>query len=593
MGTNPDISMIALPAVRSRCIPSAASAVEASTSSAVARALPAISSRPISRRSQSTLTACGRTTSSSSSTTTTSSSRAVLPLHRRTLGLSTAARYLSSTAARQGKLLPPRSDKFKKITKEDIEAFKGITSGVLSTVEEASTASTDELVGYNEDWMGKYKGESKVVLRPKSTEEVSKLVAYCVKENIAITPQGGNTGLVGGSVPVYDEVILNLSGLNKIRAFDEVSGVLTCDAGCILETLDGHCAEKGYIMPLDLGAKGSCHIGGNVATNAGGLRLVRYGSLHGSVLGLEVVLPDEKGTILRSGMGGLRKDNTGYDLKQLFIGSEGTLGLITGISIMTAKRPTSKNVAVLKVPTFDRVQDVFVATRNKLGEVLSAFEFFDQEAYQLVLHHTGQKAPLEGSADGQNAFYILIETSGSNKDHDDEKLGALMEDLMENEIVEDGVLAQDETQMAGLWSLRESIPEACGKSGKVYKYDLSIPVSKMYDLLPDIRARFQEAGLVDDGSIKLTVGYGHVGDSNLHVNIVAKEWSTRVEETLEPWIYEWVSERNGSISAEHGLGVMKAPYIGYSQPPEAVEMMKKLKAVFDPKGLLNPYKYFL
>lgn len=337
------------------------------------------------------------------------------------------------------------------------------------------------------------------------------------------------------------------SGLNKVRHFDQVSGILTCDAGCILEVLDGYCAEKGYIMPLDLGAKGSCHIGGNVATNAGGLRLVRYGSLHGSVLGLEVVLPDEKGTVLRSGMGGLRKDNTGYDLKQLFIGSEGTLGLITGISIMTAKRPTSKNVAVLKVPNFGRVQEVFVATRNKLGEILSAFEFFDHEAYELVLHHTGQKAPFDEAAAssgeegaGSKAFYVLIETSGSNKDHDDEKLGALMEDLMENEVVEDGVLAQDETQMTGLWSLRESIPEACGKSGKVYKYDLSIPVSKMYDLLPDIRSRFKEAGLVDDGSIKLTVGYGHVGDSNLHVNIVASKWDQRVEECIEPWIYEWV-----------------------------------------------------
>ena len=168
--------------------------------------------------------------------------------------------------------------------------------------------------------------------------------------------------------------------MNKIRAFDDVSGVLTCDAGCILEVLDQHCAEKGYIMPLDLGAKGSCHIGGNVATNAGGLRLVRYGSLHGTVLGLEVVLPDEHGTVLRSGMGGLRKDNTGYDLKQLFIGSEGSLGIITGVCILTAKRSTARNVAILKVPSWQKLQEVFVATRNKLGEILSAFEFFDQQA---------------------------------------------------------------------------------------------------------------------------------------------------------------------------------------------------------------------
>jgi FAD/FMN-containing dehydrogenase len=298
-------------------------------------------------------------------------------------------------------------------------------------------------------------------------------------------------------------------------------------------------------MPLDLGAKGSCQIGGNVATNAGGLRLVRYGSLHGTVLGLEVVLPDEKGTILRQGMSGLRKDNTGYDLKQLFIGAEGTLGLITGVCIMTAKRSSAKNVALLKVPDFGRVQDVFVATRTKLGEILSAFEFFDQEAYNLVLHHTGQKAPLE--AGEKAAFYVLIETSGGNKDHDDEKLGGLMEELMENEIVEDGVLAQDETQINDLWSLRESIPEACGKAGKTYKYDLSIPVSKMYDIITAVRERFAERGLDKEDIVKLTVGYGHVGDSNIHVNVVAKAWDTRVEEALEPWIYQWVGKWRRSM----------------------------------------------
>ena len=222
-------------------------------------------------------------------------------------------------------------------------------------------------------------------------------------------------------------------------------------------------------MPLDLGAKGSCHIGGNIATNAGGLRLVRYGSLHGTVLGLEVVLPDESGTVLRSGMGGLRKDNTGYDLKQLFIGAEGTLGLITGVSIMTAKRSKAKNVAVLKVKSFSRVQDVFIKTREKLGEILSAFEFFDQESYDLVLSHTGQKPMLETAEDDDPSFYVLIETSGSNKEHDDEKLSSLVEDLYETEFIEDGVLAQDETQLNKLWNLRESIPEAAGKAGKVYK----------------------------------------------------------------------------------------------------------------------------
>lgn len=205
----------------------------------------------------------------------------------------------------------------------------------MSTID--GSATTDDLQPFNDDWMNKYHGHSQILIKPKTTEEVSAVLKYCNNNNIAVVPQGGNTGLVGGSNPVHDEVILNLSNMNQVRSFDDVSGVLIADAGVILETADNYLAERGFIFPLDLGAKGSCQIGGNVATNAGGLRLLRYGSLHGTVLGLEVVLPD--GTIFDS-LGGLRKDNTGFDLKQLFIGSEGTIGIITGISILAPKRPS-------------------------------------------------------------------------------------------------------------------------------------------------------------------------------------------------------------------------------------------------------------
>jgi len=386
-------------------------------------------------------------------------------------------------------------------------------------------------------------------------------------------------------------VILNLAGLDKIRSFDEVSGILTADAGCILQTLDEHLHTKGHIMPLDLGAKGSCQIGGNVATNAGGLRLLRYGSLHGTVLGLEVVLPDEKGTVLSVGMNGLRKDNTGYDLKQLFIGSEGTLGLITGVSIITPKRSSSTNVALLAVPTFELVQEVFKKTRTQLGEILSAFEFFDQEAFKLSLHHQGGASPI--TEPENRTFYVLIETSGSNKDHDDEKLGGLLEHLLETETVSDGVLADSETQLQSLWALREGVAEAAGKAGKVYKYDLSIPVGEMYGIVEEMRERFKKNGLLQNGSVKEILGYGHLGDGNIHVNVVASKFDPKVEEAIEPWIYEWVASRKGSISAEHGLGLMKAPYISYSQNEDSIETMRKIKTMFDPNLILNPYKYFL
>ncbi|KDE06068.1 hypothetical protein MVLG_03620 [Microbotryum lychnidis-dioicae p1A1 Lamole] len=512
-------------------------------------------------------------------------------------------RQFSTTRPTLGGAVPPRGD-YKQLTAEDVSQFASMmsnpTASLMTTIAapngEWSSAALDDLEGYNKDWLDKYVGRSAIVVKPKSTQEVSKIVAYCYKHRIAIVPQGGNTGLVGGGVPVYDELILSTEGMKEVRHFDEVSGILTCDGGAILESLSNYLHPKGYMMPLDLGAKGSCHIAGNISTNAGGLRLLRYGSLHGTVLGLEVVLPDEKGTVVSVGMpgskgGALRKDNTGYDIKQLFIGAEGTLGIVTGVSILTPRISEAVNVAVLCVPNFEGVQRVFQETRGRLGEILSAFEFWDQEGLELVLHHTGQKAPFEGTPEGGRAFYVLIETSGSNKDHDDEKLGGLLEHLLEKEIIADGVLAQDDAQLLSLWSLRELMPEAAGKLGKVYKYDLSMPVKDMYSLVEEARIRFKEHGLDKDGSIKQTIGYGHIGDGNLHLNIVANKWDERIEEIIEPWVYEATAARNGSISAEHGLGLMKAPYVGYSKSDESIALMQQIRKLFDPRRILSPYKY--
>ncbi|KAE8215841.1 hypothetical protein CF327_g933 [Tilletia walkeri] len=488
-----------------------------------------------------------------------------------------------------------RSSNFTKLNETHIanlaKCLSTPSTSILTTIAApevgVQAVSADELDAYNNDWMDKYHGSSACVIRPKTTDEVSKVMRYCFENRIAVVPQGGNTGLVGGGVPVFDEVIVNLSGLNKIRSFDEVAGTLVCDAGCVLEVLDNFVGEKGYMMPLDLGAKGSCHIGGNVATNAGGLRFLRYGSLHGNVLGLEVVLPD--GTVL-DGLSTLRKDNTGFDLKQLFIGSEGTIGLITGVSIITPRKPNAVNVAVFAVPSFEAVQTTFTTVKQHCGEILSAFEFFDAQSFELVQGYATRavRDPFED----RHPFYVLIETSGSKKEHDDEKLEGLLEHLLESETITDGVLAQDTTQVSGLWALRESIPEAAGKMGKVFKYDLSMPVEKMNELVDVMRARFEEKGMMGEGKgIKTVVGYGHIGDGNLHINIVADSYAPEIEAVIEPYIYEWIAEQNGSISAEHGLGLMKATKIGYSKSQTSIEYMKKIKTAFDPEGILNPYKY--
>ncbi|KAF9427518.1 hypothetical protein BGZ94_004748 [Podila epigama] len=474
-----------------------------------------------------------------------------------------------------------RNTSFKKLTEKDIAHFRSILpSSSLSQ-------DAEDLEAFNTDWLQKYRGQSTLVLKPSSTEQVSQILKYCNDNKLAVVPQGGNTGLVGGGVPVFDEIVISAANMSSVRSFDSVSGALVCDAGCILEVLDNFLAERGYIMPLDLGAKGSCHIGGNVATNAGGLRLLRYGSLHGTVLGLEVVLPD--GTVLDN-LATLRKDNTGYDLKQLFIGAEGTLGIITGVSILSPKRPKAVNVALLGLNTFDQVQAAFKRSKDELSEILSAFEFWDRASIDLVKEHlvAGASNPLQSTHD----FYVLIETSGSSKDHDDEKLGAFLEGLLSDDIVQDGVVAQDTTQLRNLWAIREGIPEACSKSGAVYKYDISMPVPVLYQMVEDMRTRLENAGAVGDGKlVKSVIGYGHVGDGNLHLNVAAHEYSKEVTDLIEPFVYEWTAKHSGSISAEHGLGLMKASHLHYSKSPSMIHLMKRFKQLLDPNGIMNPYKY--
>jgi FAD/FMN-containing dehydrogenase len=471
-----------------------------------------------------------------------------------------------------------RDSRFAEITEEHVKFFKELLGKGSAVIDGVTKDATDDIEPFNADWMRKYRGHTKLVLKPGSTEEVSKTLKYCNDNMLAVVPQGGNSGLVGGSVPVFDEIVINMSRMNGIRSFDEVSGTLVVDAGCILEIVDGYLAERGHIFPLDLGAKGSCHIGGNVATNAGGLRLLRYGSLHGNVLGIEAVLPD--GTIVDD-LSKLRKNNTGYDLKQLFIGAEGTIGIITGISILCPQRSKAINVAFFGLESFEKVQQAFKEAKGQLSEILSAFELMDSHSQDLVHEVTKNKRPLEG----EHPFYCLIETSGSNTEHDNEKLEKFLEYVMEKEIVSDGVVAQDKTQVKSLWGWREGIPESLGHWGGVYKYDLSIPLKELYSLVEETRDKITQAGLLgtdDEHPVVGVVGYGHMGDSNLHLNVATRRYDKKVEKVLEPFVYEWIAKRNGSISAEHGLGLAKKNYIGYSRSDTMIALMKQVKNLYDP-----------
>merc|ERR1719265_226725 len=411
--------------------------------------------------------------------------------------------------------------------------------------------------------MGKWEGRSACILRPASTDEVSAVLSHCNKRRLAVVPQGGNTGLVGGSVPVHDEVILSLCRMDKVEAFDDRSGIVTVQSGCVLENLDNYLAEHGFMVPLDLGAKGTCTIGGNAATNAGGLRYLRYGSLRGNILGMEAVLAD--GSVVDA-LSTLRKDNTGYGLPQLFIGSEGTLGVVTRLSLLVPQRPKAVNVAFFGCPDFPSVQRAFALARQGLGEVLSAVEFADRSAIDFVLRREAS-ANIRDPLTDAHPFYVLIETSGSDEGHDEEKLHRFLEAAMSAAVVSDGVVAQDHTQARALWRLREGISDAMTAAGYVYKYDVSLPLARMYELVEAATLRLEEHGLADTAKL---AGYGHLGDANLHLNVVSTTGrDDKLHSLLEPWLFEWVAETRGSISAEHGLGQCKPEYLHLSKAPAA------------------------
>eukprot|EP01083_Nonionella_stella_P068978 183546_1 len=463
-----------------------------------------------------------------------------------------------------------RNESFAKMSADHVTFFKD-SLGPNRVITDAA-----ELQSFNTDWIKRYRGNSSVAIMPSSSNQVSKVLKYCNNHRIAVVPQGGNTGLVGGSVPVFDELILSTSKMNQIISFDEASGILVCEAGCILENLDTYLKEHGYIMPLDLGAKGSCQIGGNVSTNAGGIRLLRYGSLHGNVMGLETVLPD--GTILDT-LSTLRKDNTGYDLKQIFVGAEGTLGVVTKVAILAARKPKSVHTFMLGVDTFEKVVQVQQAVRSELSEIVSAIEFFDRPCLQHTLKNlAGTRNPLSSVF----THHVLVETHGSETDHDQEKIMKFLESLFEQGLAEDGTMAQDESQASNMWVLREGITESLLHDGFIYKYDISTPIRKMLSFVDELTEKVGTRGKV--------YCYGHVGDGNLHLNVTSSKFDSELSDDIESIVYPRVGALNGSISAEHGVGQMKASHLNESKSPNAIEMMFKIKQLFDPKGIMNPYK---
>lgn len=442
---------------------------------------------------------------------------------------------------------------------------------------------TSDLTKYTRDWQNLYGGEGSIVLFPKSTSEVSLLMRYCNDERLEVVPQGGNTSLVAGATPINKEIVLSCEKLNKDFHFDATTEVFTCHAGITLQKVQSLLDEHGFCTPYDLGARGSCMIGGNVATMAGGINFVKYGSLRGNILGLEVVLAD--GTVLDM-TSNIRKDNTGTDLKQLFIGSEGTLGIITKINMLAKRKDSAHSTLFLKTRGYQNVLKVNEIAKKYFSKDLAAIEYLDKDSYYLVELAMKDKFrfPYNTSQEHKDTFFMLIEASSQNQDYLDSLIEGFYCKI--DDIVEDILLAENETQRQNFWGIRESVVSSCKTFGKLFKYDISIDIKKYESFMRFTRSLYGEKAL-------LISAYGHIGDGNIHLNIIADVDKFDPETTrkdLEPLLLEYLVRDGGSISAEHGVGLMKRKYLGLQKDQNILSLMKKMKHVFDPNNILNPGK---
>ena len=439
--------------------------------------------------------------------------------------------------------------------------------------------STDpaELAEFGRDWTKVYTPHAGGLVRPRTTEEVSRLLAICHAHGVAVVPSGGRTGLAGGAVAANGEIVLSLQRMNALGAIDTLGNTLRVGAGAITQAVHEHCASEGLTWPVDFASKGSSTVGGNIATNAGGVRVIRYGLTRQWVLGLEVVMAD--GNILDLDRA-LEKNNTGVDLRQLFIGSEGTLGVITAATLKLARPPAHPQVALFAVADLAGVLRLFRELRT--SEVtLAAFEFFTDKCLARLLSHRRLRQPFAAPA----SHYVLVEAEGSLHE-------AWLARVFEQGLAVDGVLAQSTAQASELWALREGISESLSATGLPHKNDVALPIAELETFTAALERLFAEkyAGW----EICL---FGHIGDGNLHINVMKPDTLTNQQfwlrtHVLDSQMFALVQQHGGSISAEHGIGLLKKDFLSFSRTEPELALMRTLKTALDPHSILNPGKIF-
>ena len=446
--------------------------------------------------------------------------------------------------------------------------------------------SGEGLTAYERDWRGREHGRALCVVRPHTSAEVAAIVKACAAAGVAMVPQGGNTGLVMGSTPdtTGREVVISLQRMNQLRQVDLANATLTAEAGCILANVQQVADQAGFLFPLSLASEGSCTLGGNLASNAGGTQVLRYGNTRDLCLGLEVVTP--QGDIWQ-GLSGLRKDNTGYDLRHLFIGSEGTLGIITAATMKLFPKPAAVRTAWAAVPSVQAAIDLLGLCQRELDAGLTGFEMMSRMALSLVARHfPALHVPMWEAS----PYCVLLELSDTqNQAHAEQRLEQVLSLALDKQIASDIVIAQSIAQSKELWQVRESISSAQAAEGLNIKHDISLPVSAIAEFVKRTDARLSQAlpGI-------RVVNFGHLGDGNLHYNIQcpegadAAEFLTTHEPHVNELVYESVMSFGGSVSAEHGIGRLKVDSLPQYKDPVALQLMRNIKQALDPQHLMNP-----
>ncbi len=443
-----------------------------------------------------------------------------------------------------------------------------------------------DLSAWESDWRKRRRGKARAVVRPANTDQVARVVQACARQGAPIVTQGGNTGLVVGSTPDESgtEVVLSLQRMNRVLAIDKANMTATVEAGCVLQVLQMAAQEQGLLFPLSLAAEGSCTVGGNLGTNAGGTQVLRYGNARDLCLGLQVV--NAQGLVWDS-LQGLRKDNTGYDLRDLFIGSEGTLGVITAATLKLYPQPAAQMTAWVAVPDMEQAVALLGLAQTHLGSGLTGFEVMGRFALSLVARHFQQlRVPLYQDS----AYCVLLEQSDQeSSEHARQALEHLLDRALQQGIIGDAVVAESQTQARALWHIREAIPLAQAEEGLNIKHDISVPISRIGEFV-----RHTESLLAREIAGVRLVNFGHLGDGNLHFNVQAPEgqdaklFLQTQESRVNALVYASVQAFGGSISAEHGIGSLKVGELAHHKSPVALQMMRAIKQALDPQGLFNP-----